>query len=1053
MKRRTKEDLCLKLGWWEGETFHIKNQCLDLLKAIEEELGCEDPILHTTRKLITSSKAIQSDILPVLIHSQENPCIFRAVLRVLLRLTTPVECLIPMDLALQNKTAMDAIQNLHMLLLETKRSFLDIRSTETIMRVLKAKMKTVPLVEKLGKLWDQEPKDLTENDLEGLSNSLVLMRNLLHVPDKTESSRFGITEDAFEDWLSVHNKLIWNLFVHGLDGVLILMLNSVYKVNWAVVVVQIIALLYKDQDVGNLQHLISTSPSNSESSEDDIESNTSKHSVHHASSNDSMQQGQPCGGSGATKCNLLAGGIGGAGVTTGGGHAKAPGGGPQSTAGDSGYCHSDFTSSSNNSRSLSPRDKGDLRRDESSSSGRASADVTSSSNGHSSSSDEENQVKEHIKDPHHKASAKHRAMHSADSPSGSDSSYEDELLARSKQRNLVAMSRKSKSHLKGGKCTSSVCLEAAVASLESRCALRDPVWDRKKTLVLLDSSAHVPSNADISNMLQNFTISFLHSGYGPLVIELMRVNHEQGSSLIDRCHFLWVVGYFTGLATALGLSLHHVRPVLSIEVVGLLVFEAITVCQELDMSQHQSAEGSKLLKKRYHLVVRAFREFIAAIGTYNSRCKGVGDDMRRLCVSLARLEDLRNIPLLLIRKWSAMPIQALVDLIITNHLLLLILEYAQKTEGGLDIDILGHLSQFATVEVMEKYGAVLKDYRKNSVLVNDCVFTMMHHVAGDLKRPEALFHPNILSSFVNILNEGAEIPELYEDLVGYVMNRYLKLAGRNPELYSEHIPGMQRSASASSTQPLVVPPFYDDDNSSDSSDCSDEGDDNALYWCFLQFEYDSDPVGQIVEHLRRNDVRRTRREILNQLKCKRIISNTQCEKLEEKEKQFLENYSKPKEQLETQNVESEERSEITDLVLKLKGMGFEHQLQWIQKKFLEVCYVKLKNRSLDDAEPVALHYTLLGQGVPIVAFSEVQSNALKNADFCQLLQKLGVDWSGPANCPCIPATWATDKLYTTARKLGPLTCRKLSKLCQEGADCNPTRAVPPRTQAGAAASS
>ncbi|KAH7962040.1 hypothetical protein HPB52_014013 [Rhipicephalus sanguineus] len=424
-------------------------------------------------------------------------------------------------------------------------------------------------------------------------------------------------------------------------------------------------------------------------------------------------------------------------------------------------------------------------------------------------------------------------------------------------------------------------------------------------------------------MLQNFTISFLHSGYGPLVIELMRVNHEQGSSLVDRCHFLWVVGYFTGLATALGLSLHHVRPVLSIEVVGLLVFEAIAVCQELDMSQHQSAEGSKLLKKRYHLVVRAFREFIAAIGTYNSRCKGVGDDMRRLCVSLARLEDLRNIPLLLIRKWSAMPIQALVDLIITNHLLLLILEYAQKTEGGLDIDILGHLSH---------------------VLVNDCVFTMMHHVAGDLKRPEALFHPNILSSFVNILNEGAEIPELYEDLVGYVMNRYLKLAGRNPELYSEHIPGMQRSGSASSTQPLVVPPFYDDDNSSDSSDCSDEGDDNALYWCFLQFEYDSDPVGQIVEHLRRNDVRRTRREILNQLKCKRIISNTQCERLEQKEKQFLENSSKPKEQPETQDMESEERSEITDLVLKLKGMGFEQQLQWIQKKFLEVCYVKLSKQ-------------------------------------------------------------------------------------------------------------
>ncbi|KAM7281988.1 putative nuclear receptor-binding protein [Ixodes scapularis] len=216
---------------------------------------------------------------------------------------------------------------------------------------------------------------------------------------------------------------------------------------------------------------------------------------------------------------------------------------------------------------------------------------------------------------------------------------------------------------------------------------------------------------------------------------------------------------------------------------------------------------------------------------------------------------------------------------------------------------------------MEKYGEVLKDFRSNSMLVNDCVFTMMHHVAGDLKRPEALFHPSILSCFVNILNEGAEIPELYEDLVGYVMNRYLKLAGRNPELYAERMPVVHKGAPASSTQPLVVPPFYYDETSDSDSDL-DEGDDNALYWCFLQFEYDSDPVGQIVEHLKRNDVRRTRRE-------------------------FLLNSSKVKDHAESQEVVNEEISEITDLVLKLKGLGFESQLQWIQKKFLEVCYVKL----------------------------------------------------------------------------------------------------------------
>ncbi|XP_064455742.1 protein timeless-like isoform X2 [Ornithodoros turicata] len=1007
MKRRPSTELSLELGWWEADKFILEPHCLDLLKAIEEELAYEDPMQHKTRKLISTSEAIQKNILPVLIHSHESPNIFRAVLRVLLRLTTPVECLIPIDLALQSAENHAAIGELHKLLLATKQAFLDVRSTDALVKLLKSKMKQVRLVDKLGSLLDQEKKQMSVDDLEGLSNSLVLMRNLLHVPDKAEAVKFGITEEMYEDWLNVHNKLIWNLFVHGLDGVLILMLNSEYKVNWAVVVVQIIALLYKDQDVGNLQHLISNSTSTSESSEDDIESNTSKHSIHHTSSNDSVQQ-HPTLANKFSTANI--------------GGSVPEHSIPQSMA-DSGYSQSDFTSSSNNSRSFSPRDKMELSKDPSTSSGRASADNMTSSSNDDNSDEDNTQVKEHVKDHHHKASSKHRAMHSADSPSGSDSSNEDDMLARSKQRSLVAMSRKSKSGLKGGKCTPSVCLEAAVVALESRSALRDPVWDRKKTLVLLDSSAHVPSNEDISNILQSFTVSFLHSGYSSLVMELMKVNQEKGASLIDRCHFLWLVGYFTGLATAVGLSFHHIKPVLSVEVVGLLVFEAISVCNELDLKEEeQCAEKSKLLKKRYHLVVRAFREFITAIGTYNSRCKGVGEEMRKLCVSLARLEDLRNIPLLLIRKWATMPSHVLVDLIITNHLLLLILEYAQNTED-LDIDILSHLSQFATTEVMEKYGEVLKDFRTNSTLVNDCVFTMMHHVAGDLKRPEALFHPSILSCFVNILNEGAEIPELYEDLVGYVMNRYLKLAGKNPELYGERLPGMQRGAgSASSTQPFVHPFYYDEESSDSSESDLDETDlDNPLYWCFLQFEYDSDPVGQIVEHLKRNEVRCTRREILDQLKYKRVISITQCDKLEEKEKQFLENSEKTRDQPEEKEG-SETSSEITDLVLKLKGLGYESQLQWLQKKLLEVCYVKLKrSTTMADAEPVALHYTLLGQSVPIVAFSELQSLALRNADFFQLLQKLGLHFPVPGQCPYIPCSWEADKLYATARKLGPLS--------------------------------
>ena len=55
--------------------------------------------------------------------------------------------------------------------------------------------------------------------------------------------------------------------------------------------------------------------------------------------------------------------------------------------------------------------------------------------------------------------------------------------------------------------------------------------------------------------------------------------------------------------------------------------------------------------------------------------------------------------------------------------------------------------RFATLEVMRQYGYVLEQFRSNTQQVNDAIFTMMHHVSGDLGAPEALFVPQILATF------------------------------------------------------------------------------------------------------------------------------------------------------------------------------------------------------------------------------------------------------------------------------------------------------------------
>ena len=48
---------------------------------------------------------------------------------------------------------------------------------------------------------------------------------------------------------------------------------------------------------------------------------------------------------------------------------------------------------------------------------------------------------------------------------------------------------------------------------------------------------------------------------------------------------------------------------------------------------------------------------------------------------------------------------------------------------------------------MRQYGYVLENFRDNSQFVNDAIFTMMHHVSGDLGAPESLFVPQILATF------------------------------------------------------------------------------------------------------------------------------------------------------------------------------------------------------------------------------------------------------------------------------------------------------------------
>jgi timeless protein len=85
-----------------------------------------------------------------------------------------------------------------------------------------------------------------------------------------------------------------------------------------------------------------------------------------------------------------------------------------------------------------------------------------------------------------------------------------------------------------------------------------------------------------------------------------------------------------------------------------------------------------------------------------------------------------------------------------------------------------YLSLF--VELMRQYGSLLEDYDTNSPLVNDCIFTMMHHVAGDLGSPQTLYIPSILKSFSRIWEQGLQICEDWVDLIGKLASLFINFA-------------------------------------------------------------------------------------------------------------------------------------------------------------------------------------------------------------------------------------------------------------------------------------
>merc|ERR1719193_1327906 len=109
-------------------------------------------------------------------------------------------------------------------------------------------------------------RKLNEEEVSSVNTSILLIRNILHIPDMLVRRR--------EKEPTLQNQILWNLFCNDVDQILLNLISHDNCSDWCTTIVQLIALIYKDQHVVSLQQLLQSFIDSSLSESSDNESNT-----------------------------------------------------------------------------------------------------------------------------------------------------------------------------------------------------------------------------------------------------------------------------------------------------------------------------------------------------------------------------------------------------------------------------------------------------------------------------------------------------------------------------------------------------------------------------------------------------------------------------------------------------------------------------------------------------------------------------------------------------------------------------------------------------------
>lgn len=576
----------------------------------------EDQTLRSFRRAIGFGQNVRNDIIPLLLNVKDQK-ILEATIRLLVNLTIPVECLMPVDTI----SGRHMVFELNRLLISIKESFTDGKTTKSILDYMKQL------------LLENESKPGSMKNSTEINNCLLLLRNILNIPEHLHKNYFNVPRT------SMQNQILWNMFTQSVDRILLSVMTCPESGSWCVSLVQLIALMYKDQHVSTLQKLLNIcfDASISDSS-DDNESNTSPVKDTNSDSSPMLTSD------------------------------------PTSDSSDNGGNGNNFQCEER--RTASPAKEPDHQKmiinDE-------------QEEGSSFSTPAAPQAKRVPTDPSEGINIIRKML----SPTSelSDCGYATQM-ENNQESNYVSTSSSATEDYVHQKppATNQKQRMNSVNKPRKVLSTSEKTESRRKKLVKRSLSSwinmkgmvnHTPTDDDITNILKEFSVDFLLKGYGVLISDLHHQLMSDVELIIDTSHFFWLVTYFLKFAGQLELDLGHVHSIFTFDIIGYSMYEAASISEQLDTTGIEMVPSSL---RRLHLAVTAIREFLQAIDTYKKIGHLIRPEdvkyLKDLEYQIASSMDLRNLFVLLLRRFnpSVQSKQYLQDIIVTNHLLIMLLD-------------------------------------------------------------------------------------------------------------------------------------------------------------------------------------------------------------------------------------------------------------------------------------------------------------------------------------------------------------------------------------------